>query len=137
MYSLLYYFLRTLLLYFERYAMITQQDLIAAGFKKFNQKNIWKFTETAWQKRFDDAKGKKYFITIAEYDNSMFPQLLEHRGQYTFTPETQFEANGVTFDVQMHSPKSIQEMLDFFESIWKNMSCDYYELYEGYQDENI
>lgn len=110
---------------------VTQDSLRQAGFKPFKQKGLSDWTDSYWQKRFDDTKGKKYFITIAEYDNSRFPQLLELKGKYSFAPDSQFKANGVTFDVQMHSPQSIEEMLDFFENMWKNMNCDYYELYEG------
>lgn len=111
---------------------LTQESLRQAGFKPFKQKGLSQFTDSYWQKCFNDTKGKKYFITVAEYDNSRFPQLLELRGRYGFSPNTQFECNGVTFDIEMLSPKSMEEMLDFFESMWKNMSCDYYELYEEY-----
>ena len=111
---------------------VTQESLREAGFKLFKQKGLSQFTDSYWQRRFTDGRGRKYFITIAEYDNSNYPQLLELRGKYSFTPETQFEVNGVTFDVQMHSPKSIEEMLDFFESMWNSMNCNYYELYEDY-----
>lgn len=109
---------------------ITQESLLAAGYKRFTQSNLWQFTNVGWQKRFDDAKGKKYFITIAEYDNSQYPDLYELRGRYSFQPETQFEANGVTFDVQMHSPKSIEEMQAFFENMWYSLGCDYYEIFD-------
>ena len=105
--------------------MITQQDLIAAGFKKFNQKNLWQFTETGWQKCIRDKEGnKKYFITIAEYDNSNFPDILKNSGKYSFQPEGQFETeDGITFNIEMLHPKSVGEVLDFFEKIYYRMNC--------------
>lgn len=107
--------------------VITQEQLKLAGYKPFTQRNLKEFTNSFWQKRFDDTKGKKYFITIAEYDNSNYKELFKLRGKYSFQPETQFESNGVTFDVQMHAPKCIEEMEAFFEKMWYNLSCDYYE----------
>lgn len=107
--------------------MITQEDLISAGYKPFKQSNIKDFTESFWQKRFDDAKGKKYFITIAEYNNSNYKELLDVRGRYSFEPESQFCSNGITFNITMLSPNSIEEMENFFGSMWVKMNCDYYE----------
>ena len=108
---------------------VTQAALKAAGYKQFTQRNIWQYTSIGWQKCFRDEKGKKYYITIAEYDNSQFPNIKEICGDYSFQPETQFESNGTTFDVQMHRPDSIEQMEEFFENLWKSMNCNYYETY--------
>ena len=107
--------------------MITQEDLISAGYKPFKQKNICEFTESFWQKRFDDDKGKKYFITLAEYDNSKYKDTYQFEGRYSFQSDTQFVSSGVTFNIEMLSPKSVEEMEEFFENMWVKLSCDYYE----------
>lgn len=107
--------------------VITQEQLKLAGYKPFTQNGLSAYTNSYWQKRFVDEKGKKYFITIAEYDNSSYKELFELRGKYSFQPEAQFESHGVTFNIQMLSPESIEEMEAFFEKMWYNMNCNYYE----------
>ena len=98
--------------------MITKDQLIAAGYNPFKQKGVREYTEAFWQKRFDDDKGKKYFITIAEYGNS------EHN--FMYSPFTQFESHNVTFDIEMHHPESVEQIEEFFESTWVRMDCNYY-----------
>ena len=104
--------------------MITKEQLIAAGYKPFMQRNIKEYTESFYQKRFDDDKGKKYFITIAEYDFISYPQVPY---DFIYQPEGQFTSNGVTFDVTMLGPETVEQMEQFFEKMWYNLGCDYYE----------
>ena len=103
--------------------MITKEQLIAAGYKPFMQRNIKEYTESFYQKRFDDGKGKKYFITIAEYDHRDYPQVPY---DFSYEPDVQFVTHGVTFNTTMLSPESVEQMEEFFEKMWFNLDCDYY-----------
>ena len=104
--------------------MITKEQLIAAGYKPFKQKGIKEYTESFYQKRFDDDKGKKYFITLSEYDYRTYHQVPY---DFSYEPDVQFETHGVTFNATMLSPESVEQMEIFFENMWYNLGCDYYE----------
>lgn len=110
--------------------MLTREALLTAGYKPFKQKNIKEFTNNFYQKRFDDGKGKRYFITIAEYDNRTYKDTHPMLPEFSYSPDGQFEANGVTFNVEMLTPKSVEQMEAFFERMWVDMKCDYYEEWE-------
>lgn len=111
--------------------MLTNNDLIAAGYKPFTQRNLKEFTNSFYQKRFDDENGKKYFITVAEYDNSKYLKEYINLSEFSYEADCQFVSNGVTFNVDMLNPESIQQMEEFFEKMWYNLGCEYYELF-GY-----
>ena len=64
----------------KKIKMITQEQLRQAGYKPFTQRNLKEYTNSFWQKRFDDEKGKKYFITVAEYDNSKYKDIYQFEG---------------------------------------------------------
>ena len=110
--------------------MLTREALLSAGYRQFKQKNIREFTDQFYQKRFDDNQGKKYFITIAEYDNSKYKVSHPMLPDFSYSPDGQFESNGTTFNVEMLTPKSVEEMEAFFERMWVDMKCDYYEEWE-------
>lgn len=107
--------------------MITSDQLLSAGYKPFTQRNLKQYTTQFYQKRFDSSVGKKYFITIAEYANKEYQDRIPELPDFSYAPDSQFEANGVTFNVEMLQPESIEQMEKFFEDIWLRMGCDYYE----------
>ena len=107
--------------------MITREALLAAGYKPFLQKNLKQFTNQFYQKRFDDSVGKKYFITIAEYGNREFREQIPMLSDFSYSAESQFESCGATFNVEMLTPESVEQMEAFFERMWVQMGCDYYE----------
>lgn len=110
--------------------MITSKDLIEAGYKPFKQKNVKNYTEQGYQKRFGDTKGKRYFITVWEYDNRNYQDRVPNLPDFGYSPESQFECNGVTFNVETIGQNSVEQMEAFFEEMWKSMMCDYYERFE-------
>ena len=111
--------------------MITQEALEEAGFKKFTQKNIWHYTDTGWQLCVRDSAGnKKYSITVPEYDNSNYPEIMkyENGNRYSFQPEGQFTTKDcITFNIYMllhnNNNNTVQDVLDFFENIYYRMNC--------------
>lgn len=111
--------------------MITREDLIASGYKPFTSKILSQYSDKGYQKCLRDEKGKKYYITLIEYDWDQFPEAVQQKGyRYSYAPETQFNTqDGTVFDLQMLSPESIEQMEVFFEDVWTKMNCQYYELY--------
>lgn len=110
--------------------MLTRETLLAAGYRPFKQKNIREFTDQFYQKRFDDYKGKRYFITIGEYDNRKYHDRMPTLPDFSYSPDTQFNSNGVTFEIEMLTPESVEQMEAFFERMWVQMGCDYYERWD-------
>ena len=110
--------------------MLTRETLLAASYKPFKQRNVKEFTNNFYQKRFDDEKGKRYFITIAEYDNSKYKVSHPMLPDFSYSPDGQFRSNGITFNVEMLTPEFVEQMEAFFERMWVDMKCDYYERWD-------
>lgn len=111
--------------------MLTKDQLLASGYKPFSQRNLKQFTSQFYQKRFDDSVGKKYFITIAEYNNREHQDRIPQLKDFSYSSESQFEIGTITFNVEMLTPESVEEMEAFFERMWVQMGCDYYERFEN------
>lgn len=115
---------------------LTPEDWIAQGYKKFTS-NYKPHTAFGLQKRFDDEIGKRYYITVWVYDNTLYMDKYTGYDRWSFQPEVQFNANNTTFDVQYFHRNSVQwgvtsieQVEAFFLKMWKNMDCDYYEKWE-------
>lgn len=110
--------------------MISQEELIKAGFKRFVQRGCWQYTDTGWQLCVRDTEvNKLYFITIAEYDNKEFPGIEQRAGRYSFEPEGQFvTSKGITFNFTMIGAESIEQVLEFFAELYDKMECKPYEI---------
>lgn len=110
---------------------ITQDQLIAAGYIPFKQKHLRSYTDNFYQKLVADVVGKKYYITVAVYDNRQYQDRLPQLEDLSYRPFVQFtDYNGLVFDVEIHSPKSVEEIDQFCDKIWCSLVCSYYEQYE-------
>lgn len=85
---------------------------------------------TSAQKRFDDDKGKKYFISIDIYHFSgtkfPFPWMYEASVQFT-TNQQDDEVFNASYNA---TGKTIEQMEAFFERLWTQMECSHYEEYK-------
>lgn len=106
--------------------MLTKETLLAAGYKPFKSR-VKQYTDQGYQKRFDDEHGKRYFITVWEYDNRPYKHNCPQLNDFNYAPESQFEIGTIAFNVEMITPESVEEMEAFFERMWMSMNCDYYE----------
>ncbi len=108
--------------------MITREQLLEAGYKQFRVHHK-EFCKVGYQKRFDDERGKKYFITIYEYDHRDLIAMGHTCPEFSYGPDCQFETYGTTFDVKMlcDDSKTVQDVEAFYERLWASMGCDYYE----------
>jgi len=106
------------------------QDWIDKGYKTWptNKTDINKLADIGLQKRIDDSKGKKYFITVYAYDWTNEPRMPTQG--WHFMPTIQFsEDTFPTTDVTFHSEniEQIEAMADLF---WKTLNYPYYEKWE-------
>ena len=109
--------------------MLTVQDWIDAGYKRFNQvKHVKPYAEFGLQKCISDNKGKRYHITVFVYDMSNYTQQ-----PFSFSPDVQFQNfdNKHTVSMELHTREetTVQEVEDFFDKMWKGVGEPYYELY--------
>jgi hypothetical protein len=108
--------------------MMTDEYIIEKGYKEFeptylNSPNVVK----CFQKRFDDDKGKKYFITINKWDWTSF-----HRNDmvdYSYELETQIYKKNThePIDMTFFAGWNVDEVEEYMEKIWSPELFDYYE----------
>jgi hypothetical protein len=108
--------------------MITTQQLIDAGYRKYTGQTEKQFSNVMYQKRVDDELGKKYFINVSEWDNH------EYRLRYSDMLDFSYEAGaqltddlGTVFNVELLCPDNIKSVEAFFEGLWVSKRCEYYE----------
>ena len=101
-----------------------------AGYKKYPA-NGYKNADSLFQKRIDDEIGKKYFIDILCYD---FRKFAHPNTDFSFEPHVQFrEGSGDAVDVVLllNEEKSLEEVEEFFDKMWKTLDKPYNERWEG------
>jgi hypothetical protein len=128
-----------------------EQTLIDNGYKFF--RDNWKNAIRGIQKRFDDERGTKYFITGYHYNwAKQFPEredlAKEDTDRYTFHVQFRYDkyrgnneeteyGKDQTIDVSFSGDflpnkyrpiTSLKEMEDFFEKMFVDFKFDYYEL---------
>jgi hypothetical protein len=118
---------------------IFELQLKNAGYKWFPDN--WKKSIRGFQKRFDDEKGTKYFITGYHY-NLKKQGIDSAPGDDRYSFDCQFTINkdgkSQTIDVQFsgdflrndydRAVTTLKDAEDFYEKLWKDMECEYYEL---------
>ena len=118
--------------------MLTVQLLEKAGYKYFRDStkpsplcfnDPYKGT---WQKRFDDEKGKKYFINIEMWHFADSDFADRYKGVApSFTSNTQFRSEEQTFNIELFHEESrtLEQIEAWFENVWKTVANSaYYEL---------
>jgi hypothetical protein len=105
---------------------ITVQELLAAGYSRY-QHPLKKDDEGyigSYQKRVDDAYGKRYFINF-DHSRLVMPGRCDAEW---LTPSGQMTSEGVTFDLDMvGNDYTLEQVEAFFAKMWVKMGCDYYE----------
>lgn len=102
------------------------EDWLAAEYRSFDTRNE-KLSDFGLQKRFDDEKGKKYFITVYVYDWIKYPQHIGER--FGFMPTVNFNLGGDNpfFDVSMNGTFDIAQCETEIERLWVYFGMPYYE----------
>lgn len=84
----------------------------------------------AFQKRFDDETGKKYFITVYKWDWSRFYR--EDMPIFSYEIETQLykKDSHYPIDLTFFSGWNIDEVEEHLEKMWNTEDYDYYEEFD-------
>lgn len=117
-----------------------EQEMIDNGYKIF--KSSFNNSLRGFQKRFDNKKGKKYFITIWHYNHSEQLGLENLPKGDSYTADTQFRFDnegkdntcnieywGDVLPNEWRPVTTLKDIENFFETFWKKMKPDYYESY--------
>ena len=113
--------------------MLTVQDWLNAGYKRFDQVAARQYAAFGLQKRFDDDKGKQYFITVFVYDNKEFMLRFPDIQPFTFEPECQFsQPDSITVNTTLllHKESTIDEVEAMVQKLWVALGKPYYETWE-------
>ena len=112
---------------------MTDQDFIERGYKEFRPTSLDSpYVEKCFQKRFDDDRGKKYFITVKKWEGWTHP----HTGDksppgYEYDIQMYKKGDHDAIDILFHSTWSIEAVEDYMEKLWNTGLFDYYELWDG------
>ena len=115
--------------------MLTEQDFISAGYKRYNE--VHKGSDYLLQKRIDDEHGKKYFIDVYVYDWRKYRYQNPTMPDFSFNPEVQFRAfkgGNMTMNVSLivNSESTIEQIEKEFEDMWVYLGEPYYEGWNAY-----
>lgn len=100
------------------------------GYKKYPRSPIDPDgVKCLFQKRFDDDKGKKYFITIKKWDWHQYKDRMGNSPLITYEYETQLYRKDThdAVDIEWHSSWNLEDVEQMAEDLWETGWFDYYE----------
>jgi hypothetical protein len=111
---------------------MTDEYILSKGYKEFKPtqfdgSNVIK----CFQKRFDDDKGKKYFITIKKWDWREFHR--EDMPDYSYELETQLykKDSHCPLNLTFFNGWTVDDVENHLEEMWNPDIYDYYEEWYG------
>lgn len=111
------------------------EEMMSAGFREFKPNGVFKPGATkAFQKKYKDEGGIKYFITCYEYDwrnipdhGRPYPKSWEFDGQFELEDGRTFNFETVGwffFPTEWgHKVCTLNDVEGFFEKMWESMNC--------------
>lgn len=111
----------------------TDEHFFNLGYKKYDKSQFDSdITIYNFQKRFDDEKGKKYFIDVHKVSNEWFSVSEKNKERYvsySYTYSCQLYKKGTHAPVNMEffSDWTIDQVEEFVEKLFQNGELDYYE----------
>ena len=109
-----------------------REELEEKGYRKYSPTSFDNESVVArYQKRFDDDKGKKYFIDVVEWKPFIQPYTREDFGP-AFEFELQMYGKGTHNAINMtfHSSWELADVEAFVERQFATGEYDYYELWD-------
>ena len=116
------------------------KQMLEAGYKDFTPTSLFTSSKKAYQKKFKDRHGIKYYITCYEYDWSIYPEQVQNMHYHkSWSFHGQFDLkDGRTFNFETvgwyfsdnkwnHKVNTLQDVEDFFENLWKKLDCERYD----------
>ncbi len=116
--------------------MLTVQDWIDAGYKKFKEvKHVKPYSAFGLQKLVRDDAGKRYYITVFAYDHTDHKasgRMPETTPDFGFTPEVQFrgELNTTCIELIMHIDSTVKDVEMHFDIMWNALGKPYYDTWD-------
>lgn len=107
--------------------------LLAAGFKQFTQRCLGHESAVAnYQKCFRAEDGKRYFITVFQYDHSTLPGYPANINPIAFQFEAKFrtpDPEDLMIDISISAKEAamLPAVLALFETTWQALGGVYYE----------
>lgn len=114
---------------------MTNQELLDAGYKRWNPSSYTECCTDLFQKCVSDDYGKRYFINIFRWDFSRY----ERKGFETaprYEAEVQFtHKNGQTVDSTCYNGWELEDIEKYYADLWALGWFKYYEKWEYSHDE--
>lgn len=106
------------------------EQLIERGYTKYKPSCFDKDVECVFQKRFDDEKGKRYFLDVKMYPAFSHPYTKQVYGP-CFEISSQMYQAGTHSAVNLEclSEWGIDQAESFFEKLFQTGMFDYYEVF--------
>jgi hypothetical protein len=116
---------------------IMPEDWIARGYRRHevseSRREMNKLADFILQKRIDDEKGKKYYITVYCYDRRRYPYPHNEMGDpFGFMASVHFALRDGKpfFNIEMNAVKGIDDVEAAYEGFWNHLGRPYYETWE-------
>lgn len=110
---------------------MNDKDLLDRGYHRYDPTSFRCVGLTdCFQKRFDDEKGKKYFINVNKWEGWYHPTTNEFFGP-AYEYEITFTKNGAPIRMLFYANWTIEDVELEAERIWATMGYDYYEEWEN------
>lgn len=112
--------------------MLTEQDFIKAGYRKFYGYTGHERSDYGLQKLIADEIGKRYYITVSVYDWTKYPTRTTG-SDFTFSPHVQMKTFcGMTTNIELicHGTKTVEQIEQYFQKVWCDNAKPYYERFE-------
>lgn len=103
------------------------QDLIDAGYQRFDPPSYYECVTDLFEKCIRDDKGKKYFIHVYVWDFSMYEKIPTG---IRFESEVDLTLNNDnSVQIKMLDGWTIEQMEQYYRDIWDTGMYKYYEEY--------
>lgn len=116
--------------------LLTDEFFLNRGYKKYGKTQFQSdMIMYNFQKRFDDEKGKKYFIDIHKNSHEWMREWDKKQDWYTpysYEYSCQLYKKGThdAVDMLFHSSWTIEQVEEFVENLFRNGELDYYEKWD-------
>lgn len=117
-------------------ASFDRNELMERGYKPyqdtFESQKMGSWYLESWQKRFDDHRGKKYYINLNHYLIDFGDNKKHEQYRLSWNANVHFQREEDVFDVSIHvDQKSIEKIEALFEEMWWTLRFDYDEVFDG------
>ena len=100
-------------------------DILAKCYKRYDPSIVdGDCVKNLYQRRFDDDIGKKYYITIKDWDFTRYGNPLI---QYEATAQLYIGEDRDPIDLSFSGNLDLDDVEKMVEKFWRDNNCEYYE----------